>query len=72
MSRSHWLSRNPCSELNQSVSRIYTYFFNIHSNISSNLRLGLPSGLFPVGLPIKILKELYFSILTHLNRLYLI
>jgi hypothetical protein len=44
---------------------------------SSHLRLGLPKDLFPVGLPVKILRALLpFSILaacpTHLNLLYLI
>jgi hypothetical protein len=29
--------------------------------LSSHLRLGLPKGLFPVRLPIKILKELLLS-----------
>ena len=33
--------------------------------LSSHLRLGLPKGLFPVGLPVKILKALLpFSILA--------
>ena len=40
--------------------------------MSSHLRLGIPKGLFPVGLPVKILKVLLlFSILAtrpaHLN-----
>ena len=38
------------------IPRIDTYFFKINSNIV--LRLGLPKGLFPVGLPVKILKAL--------------
>ena len=29
--------------------------------LSSNLRLGLPKGLFPVGLPVKILKAFLHS-----------
>ena len=29
--------------------------------LSSHLRLGLPKGLFPVGLPVKILKALLLS-----------
>ena len=59
-----------------SVPRIDTYFFKVHS-ISSHLRLVLPNGIFLVGLPIKILKEfLHSSILAtwpaHLNLLDLI
>ena len=41
--------------------------------LSSHLRLGLPKGLFSVGLPVKILKALPSSILAtcpvHLNLL---
>ena len=41
--------------------------------LSSHLRLGLPKGLFPVGLPVKVLKELSSSILAtwsaHFNLL---
>ena len=33
-----------------------TYFFKVHSNIVLHLHLGQPKGLFPVGLPVKILK----------------
>ena len=45
--------------------------------LSSHLRLGLPKGLFPVGLPVKILKALLPSSIlatcpAHLNRLDLI
>ena len=36
------------------IPRIDTYFFKIHSNIV----LGLPKGLFPVDLAVKILKAL--------------
>ena len=32
------------------ILRIDTYFFKIHSKLSSHLRLGLPKGIFPVGL----------------------
>ena len=38
-----------------------TYFFKIHSNIVSHLRLSLPKDLFPVGVPIKILNALLSS-----------
>ena len=45
--------------------------------LSSHLRLGLSKGLFPVGLPVKILKELIPSSIlascpAHLNLLNLI
>ena len=45
--------------------------------LSSYLRQGLPKGLFPVGLPLTILKELLLSSIlatcpTHLNLLDLI
>ena len=36
------------------IPRAYAYFFKIHSNIL----LGLPKRLFPIGLPVEILKEL--------------
>ena len=43
------------------IPRIDTYLFMVHSNIG----LGLLEGLFPVGLPLKILKpRLPFSILA--------
>ena len=55
---------------------INTYFFKIHSNINFPC-LGLPKGLFPVGLPDKILKTLLPSSIlatcpAHLNLLDLI
>ena len=43
------------------ISRIDNYFFKVHSNIFPHLRLDLPKGLFPVGLPAKILKALLSS-----------
>ena len=57
------------------IPRTDTYLFKVHSNIV--LHLGLPKGLFPIGLPVKILKALLpSSILTtcpaHLNFLDLI
>jgi hypothetical protein len=39
------------------------YFPNIHSNISSRLRLGLPRGLFPSGFLTKILYAFIISIM---------
>ena len=38
--------------------RIDTYFFKIHSNIIFPSILGLPKGLFPAGVLVKILKAL--------------
>ena len=40
------------------IPRIYTYLFKEHFNIALLSRLVLPKGLFPVGLPVKILKTL--------------
>ena len=61
------------SRINQ-IPRINTYFFQIHSNLSSHLRLGLPKGLFPVGVSVNIYKALLPSSIlatwpTHLNLL---
>ena len=39
------------------ISRIDTYSFKIHF-MASHLRLGLPKGLFSVGVPVNILKAL--------------
>ena len=57
MQHSQGLSNNPYPELNQPNSSFYTYLRSILT-LSSHLRLGLPKGLFPVGVPVKILKEL--------------
>ena len=38
------------------IPRSDNYFFKILSNLSSHLRVGLPKGLFPVGVPVNILK----------------
>ena len=51
MLHSHWLS-NPYPEPNQPNSP--------HWYLSLHLCLDLPKGLFPVGLPVKILKHSYF------------
>ena len=40
------------------IPRIDTYFFKVHSNIVLPSSLGFLNGLFPAGLPIKMLKEL--------------
>ena len=59
------------------IIRIDTYLFKVHSNIDLPSSLGLPNGLFPVGLPVKILKTLPPSSImatcpAHLNLLDLI
>ena len=38
------------------IPRIDTYLLKVHFNIVLPSSLGLPNGLFPVGLPVKILK----------------
>ena len=43
------------------IPRDDTYFFKIHSNIVFHIRLGIPKGLFPVGVPVKILKAVLRS-----------
>ena len=53
MLHSHGLSRNPILSRINPVTRIDAILI-----LSSLLRLGLPKGLFPVGLPVKILKAL--------------
>ena len=45
----------PIPSLIKPIPRIDTYFF---------LRLGLPKGLLPVGLPVKILKALHSGYMT--------
>ena len=53
-------SNNPYPELNNPIPGIETYFFKVHSNI---VHPSTPrsNGLFPVGLPINILKSLLSS-----------
>ena len=43
------------------VPRIDDYFFKIYPNFSSQLCVGLPRGIFPVDLLLKIFKELLLS-----------
>ena len=58
MPHSQGLSNNPYPESNQPNSRSILI-------LSSHLQLGLPKGLFPVALPVKILKALLiYSILV--------
>ena len=54
------------------IHRVYAYFFKVLM-LSSHLRLGLRKGLFPVGLPLKILKPLLLSstVTTCTAHLYL-
>jgi hypothetical protein len=54
-----------------------THFLNIHFNITSHLRLCLPSGLFPSGLPTKtlctpLLYPIPAACPVHLILLYLV
>jgi len=56
------------------IPHIDTHLFKVHSNIVLHLHLGLPKGLFPVCLPVKILKALLPSSIlatcpAHLNLL---
>ena len=68
------LSNNPYPEPNKRNSSISSRFILI---LSSHLCLGLPKGLFPVGLHVKIFKALLPSPImatcpAHLNLLDLI
>ena len=76
MPHSQGLSNNSYPEPNQPNSPHNTYLFKVHSNIVlPSLRLGLPKGLFPEGLPVQILKALLPSSIpcpAHLNLLDLI
>ena len=38
------------------ITHIDTYLSKVHLILPSHLRLGLPKGLFPAGVPVKILK----------------
>ena len=77
MQHSQESSNNPYPEMNQPNSSLVPISLMSILILSSHLRLGLPKGLFPVGLRAKILKVLLpSSILTacpaHLNLLDLI
>ena len=56
MPYSQWLSNNPILSRIKQIPRIDT-----HLILSSNLRLGLPKGTFPVGLSDKILETVLIS-----------
>ena len=60
------------SRINQ-IPRIDTYGISSRSILilSSHLRLGLPNGLFPVGLPVQILKALLHSSILATYRVHL-
>ena len=78
MPHSQWLSSNPYPEPNQPKLPALTHISSRSILILfSHLRLGLPKGLFPVGLPVNILKALLLSSIlatcpAHLNFLDLI
>jgi len=63
MPHSQALSNNPYPELNQLNSSLATnaYFLRSILIFSSYIRLDLPEGLFPVGVPVKIFKALLLS-----------
>ena len=61
---SQGLSNNPYPEPYYPIPRIDTYILSYILILYSHLRLGLPNVLFPVGLPVNILKALPSSILV--------
>ena len=61
MPHSQGLSNNPYPELNQPIHSLISISSRSILILSSHLRLGVPKGLFPVGLPVKILKALPLS-----------
>ena len=76
MPHSQGLSNNPYAKSTQLLALIPISSRSILI-LSSNLRIGLPKGLFPVGLTVKILKALLPSSIlatgpAHLNLLDLI
>ena len=54
MQHSQGLSINPYPEPNQLLPALIPIFSRSILILSSRLRLALPKGLFPVGLPVKI------------------
>ena len=77
MPHSQGLSNNPYPEPNQPNSPQPNTSSRTILILSSHLLLGLPKGLFPEGLAVKILKFLLPSFILatcppHLNLLYLI
>ena len=59
MPHSQGISDIPVLSQINPIPRIDTYFFKVHSNIAPHLHLSLPKGLFPVGIPVKILKTFW-------------
>ena len=77
MPHSQGLSNNSCPEPNQPNYPQIPISLRSILILPSHLRLGLPKGLFPVGLPVRILKALPPSSIlatcrAHLNLLDLI
>ena len=77
MRYSQGLSKNPYPEPNESNSLYWHISTRSILILSSHLRLGLPKGLFPVGLRFKVFKSLLPSSIlatwpVHLNLLDLI
>jgi hypothetical protein len=60
----------PDPEQLNSVNTLTLHFFKIHLILSSHLRLGLPSGLFPSRLPTKILYVFLLTECTLINVPY--
>ena len=58
-SRSHWegLSNNPFQSRINPIPCIDTYFFKFHPNIALAFKSRPSKGLFPINLPVKILRE---------------
>ena len=56
MTHSQRLSNNPYPEPNQPITCTDIYLFKVHSNIVFSSTPKLPKGLFPVGLPVKIVE----------------
>ena len=50
-----------------SIPRTYSYVCKVYSLLSSNQRLGLPTWIFPAGLPVKIFKVILATRPAHLN-----
>ena len=58
MPHSQGLSNIPFLNSIKPIPRIDTYFLRYILTLPSQLRLVLPKGLFPVGVPVKMLKAL--------------
>jgi len=56
-------------EPDESSPHRLTIYYNIHSSISYHLHLGLPTGLFPLGFPTKVL---YAFIISTTHGTYLV